>query len=149
MKTILLSTSIAFFSTVASAQNTQVKTNHPIVEKAIIAGKTANYKNILAVPVATEIAHALNKLLSDYACMPNNETTWAQIRQAANNRLMQYFLDGKLKGTKPAEAFFVKAGNDTMTATDIANHKMILQTGIATIKPADFTIINAEQTCAK
>jgi len=36
-------------------------------------------------------------------------------------------------------------GNETMTATDIANHKMILQVGIATVKPGEFTIIKIEK----
>ena len=48
-------------------------------------------------------------------------------------------------GTKSEEAFFVKMGNETMTATDMANHKMILQVGIAPIKPADFKILVIEK----
>jgi hypothetical protein len=41
------------------------------------------------------------------------------------------FKSGKLMWTKPQEAYFLKMATETMTATDIANNKMILQAGLA------------------
>lgn len=98
-------------------------------------------------PTETEIKKELNNILSTYTTMPNTQATWSKIIVEAQNILYRYFRNGKLLGSKAEQAYFVKMGIETMTATDIANHKMILLAGIATVKPAEFTIIRVEKIC--
>jgi phage tail sheath protein FI len=51
-----------------------------------------------------------------------------------------------LRGTKPEEAFFVHAGlGETMTTQDILDGRMIVQIGMAAIRPAEFIIITIVQ----
>jgi phage tail sheath protein FI len=49
--------------------------------------------------------------------------------------------NGALEGTKAEEAFFVKCDRTTMTQDDIDNGRLIIQIGVAPVKPAEFVII--------
>jgi phage tail sheath protein FI len=92
-----------------------------------------------------EITEKLNTLVSTYINAPNTQAIWTQIKGEAENILLGYYRNGILMGTKQEQAFFVKMGNETMTASDIANRKMILQVGAAMVKPAEFKIIVIEK----
>lgn len=67
-----------------------------------------------------------------------------KIRAEANNFLFTFYKNGKLVGKKPAEAYFVTIGLQSMTAQDIALKKKVLLAGFAEFKPAEFTIIKVE-----
>jgi hypothetical protein len=47
-----------------------------------------------------------------------------------------------LQGAKPNEAFFVRVGlNETMTELDILEGRMIVEIGMAVVRPAEFIIL--------
>jgi phage tail sheath protein FI len=49
---------------------------------------------------------------------------------------------GALAGAKPTDAFFVKVGlGETMTALDILEGRMIIEIGLAVVRPAEFIIL--------
>jgi phage tail sheath protein FI len=48
-------------------------------------------------------------------------------------------------GSKPAEAFFVTVDRTTMTEDDILNGRLIMEIGIAPVRPAEFVIIRIGQ----
>lgn len=62
-----------------------------------------------------------------------------------SNFLTNVWRDGALQGSKPDDAFFVKCGRTTMTQTDIDNGKLIMEIGIAPVKPAEFVIFRIDQ----
>ena len=97
------------------------------------------------VSTQVEIREKLTNLVSAYSNKPNTQATWTQVMGEAQNILLTYYRNGALMGTKAEQAFYVKMGIETMTQTDIANHKMTLHAGIATTKPAEFTIIVIEK----
>ena len=76
---------------------------------------------------------------------PNDEPTWAKVRRSVSNFLTIVWRDGALQGTKPEEAFFVKCDRTTTTQTDINNGKLVMEIGIATVKPAEFVIFRIGQ----
>jgi phage tail sheath protein FI len=76
---------------------------------------------------------------------PNDEPTWARVRRSVSNFLTTVWRDGALQGTKPAEAFFVKCDRTTTTQTDINNGKLMMEIGIAPVKPAEFVIFRISQ----
>jgi len=76
---------------------------------------------------------------------PNDEPTWARVRRSVTNFLTNVWRDGALQGAKPDEAFFVKCDRTTMTQTDIDNGKLIMEIGIAPVKPAEFVIFRIGQ----
>jgi phage tail sheath protein FI len=77
---------------------------------------------------------------------PNNETLWATVKQSISNFLIGVWRDGGLEGVTEEEAFFVNVGyNVTMTQTDIDNGRLIVEVGVAAVKPAEFVIIRIGQ----
>jgi phage tail sheath protein FI len=75
----------------------------------------------------------------------NTERLWARVRQSVRNFLTTVWRDGGLAGTTPEEAFYVKADRTTMTQTDIDNGKLIVEIGVAPVKPAEFVIFRITQ----
>lgn len=76
---------------------------------------------------------------------PNDESLWAQIRQAVSNFLTTTWRNGALMGSTPEEAFYVKCDETTMTQDDIDNGRLIVEIGVAPVKPAEFVIFRISQ----
>lgn len=73
---------------------------------------------------------------------PNNKNTWNRVKGTINNFLNDLWKQGALAGEKPEQAFFVKVGlNETMTAQDILEGKMIVEIGMAAVRPAEFIVL--------
>ncbi|MBW4518176.1 MAG: phage tail sheath subtilisin-like domain-containing protein [Scytolyngbya sp. HA4215-MV1] len=76
---------------------------------------------------------------------PNDEPLWQRVKRVITAFLTQVWRDGALMGRKPEEAFFVKCDRTTMTQNDIDNGRLIIQVGIAPVKPAEFVIFRIGQ----
>lgn len=76
---------------------------------------------------------------------PNDEKLWARVRQTITQFLTSVWKDGALMGSTPGEAFFVKCDRTTMTQDDIDNGRLIVQIGVAPVKPAEFVIFRIAQ----
>jgi hypothetical protein len=63
-----------------------------------------------------------------------------------SNFLTSVWRDGALMGTTPEEAFYVTCDRTTMTQDDIDNGRLIVEIGIAPVKPAEFVIFRITQT---
>ena len=72
---------------------------------------------------------------------PNSEPLWARVQRSITNFLTVVWRNGALEGTSPEEAFFVRCDRTTMTQTDIDNGRLIVQVGVAPVKPAEFVIV--------
>jgi phage tail sheath protein FI len=58
------------------------------------------------------------------------------------NFLTLQWRQGALAGATPKDAFFVKVGlGETMTAQDILEGRMIVEIGMAAVRPAEFIIL--------
>jgi hypothetical protein len=76
---------------------------------------------------------------------PNDEPTWARVRQSITNFLTTVWRSGALQGLTADEAFFVRCDRSTMTQDDIDNGRLICEIGIAPVKPAEFVIFRIQQ----
>jgi phage tail sheath protein FI len=76
---------------------------------------------------------------------PNAEPLWERVRRVVSSFLTAVWRDGALMGRTPEEAYFVKADRTTMTQSDIDNGRLIIQVGIAPVKPAEFVIFRIGQ----
>lgn len=76
---------------------------------------------------------------------PNDEPLWQRVKRVITAFLTQVWRDGALMGRTPEEAFFVKCDRTTMTQADIDNGRLIVQIGIAPVKPAEFVIFRIGQ----
>lgn len=73
---------------------------------------------------------------------PNDANTWQRVKAMVENFLISLWRDGALAGAKPEDAFFVNVGLGTsMTANDILDGKLIVEIGIAAVRPAEFIIL--------
>ena len=149
MKTVVVLSGLFL---VAAQMKAQIATR--ALKDSIVKLKTitpAVNKKATTAPLTTEqeIDSQLNVIMNKYATKQNTATTWTMVKSDADALLLQYFIKGKLMGTKAAEAYFVKIGPATMTANDIANNKMILVCGIALIKPAEFITLRKEKVVAQ
>ncbi|MEH2048234.1 phage tail sheath family protein [Nostoc sp.] len=76
---------------------------------------------------------------------PNDQPLWQRVKRVITAFLTQVWRDGALMGRTPEEAFFVKCDRTTMTQNDIDNGRLIVQIGIAPVKPAEFVIFRIGQ----
>jgi phage tail sheath protein FI len=96
------------------------------------------------ISLSVEIETGLKKIMDQYRNQPNTEETWTSIRSEAENFLYTYYRKKKLIGNQPKEAYFIKIGLQTMTASDIQANKKILIAGFSEYKPAEFMILTIE-----
>lgn len=73
---------------------------------------------------------------------PNDKNTWLRVKSMISNFLTDLWQQGALTGDKPEQAYFVKVGlGETMTAQDILEGKLIIEIGMAAVRPAEFIIL--------
>ena len=75
----------------------------------------------------------------------NGEELWTRVRSSVADFLMNEWRSGKLKGSKPEEAFFIRCDATTMTQNDIDNGRLVVVIGVAPVKPAEFVVFQIGQ----
>jgi Phage tail sheath C-terminal domain len=91
------------------------------------------------------VEHSIDHGLQWVVFEPNDEQTWANVRRQVEDFLFTLWQDGRLAGTKPEEAYFVKVDRSTMTQEDIDSGRLVVLVGIAPVRPAEFVIIRIGQ----
>lgn len=88
------------------------------------------------------VEESTKKATEQFVFEPNDANTWVKVRAMIENFLTNQWRAGALAGAKPEHAFYVKVGiNETMTAFDILEGKMIVEIGLAVVRPAEFIIL--------
>ncbi len=76
---------------------------------------------------------------------PNDERLWGTIRRTISAFLVTEWRTGALFGDKPDKAFFVKCDGENNTAETIDAGMVIIEIGVAPVKPAEFVIFRLSQ----
>lgn len=85
---------------------------------------------------------SIKKATEVFVFEPNDRNTWVRVRAMIENFLTVQWRQGALAGAVPQQAFFVKVGlGETMTAQDILEGRMIVEVGMAVVRPAEFIIL--------
>lgn len=79
---------------------------------------------------------------------PNDERLWKSIRRDVGAFLTLLWRDGALQGATPEQAFFVKCDAETNTPDEIAAGRVVIEVGLAPVRPAEFVIFRIGQTSA-
>lgn len=88
------------------------------------------------------VEESTKKATAAFVFEPNDANTWIKVRAMIENYLTLLWREGALAGSKPEHAFFVKCGlGQTMTAQDILDGKLIVEIGMAAVRPAEFIIL--------
>ena len=76
---------------------------------------------------------------------PNDLDLWERVKRTIGAFLVRTWRDGALFGASPAEAFYVKCDGENNTAESIDAGQLIVDIGIAPVKPAEFVIFRLAQ----
>lgn len=92
------------------------------------------------------VEESAKKAVMQFVFEPNDANTWVRVRAMIENYLTNLWRLGALAGSKPEQAFYVKIGlGQTMTFQDILEGKMIVEIGMAPVRPAEFIILRFSQ----
>jgi uncharacterized protein len=88
------------------------------------------------------VEQSTKKATEPFVFEPNDANTWVKVRAMIENFLILQWRAGAMNGAKPEDAFFVRVGlGETMTELDILEGRMIVEIGMAVVRPAEFIIL--------
>ncbi len=107
-----------------------------------LAGNDNEWRYVPVRRLFIFIEESVKKATEPVIFEPNDANTWAKTKGMIENFLSGLWRDGALAGATQEHAFFVKAGlGETMSALDILEGRMIIEIGIAAVRPAEFIIL--------
>lgn len=71
---------------------------------------------------------------------PNDRLLWSRIRVSVGSFLKRMYKSGALMGRTPEEAFFVKCDEETNPPEVIEAGQLVIEVGLAVVKPAEFVV---------
>lgn len=105
-------------------------------------GNSSEWRYINVRRLFIMVEESSKKASSQFVFEPNDPNTWVKIRAMIENYLTVLWRQGALAGAKPEHAFFVKVGlGQTMTADDILRGVLVVEIGMAAVRPAEFIIL--------
>lgn len=76
---------------------------------------------------------------------PNDQQLWGSLRRTISAFLYRVWLDGALFGVTPEQAFYVKCDEETNPSEVIEAGQVVVEIGIAPVKPAEFVVFRLAQ----
>ncbi len=81
---------------------------------------------------------------------PNDATTWLKVKGMLESYLYGLWEQGALQGSKPEQAYYVNVGlGKTMSPQDVLEGRMIVEIGLAAVRPAEFIILRFSHKLAE
>jgi uncharacterized protein len=107
-----------------------------------LAGNDNEWRYISVRRFFNMAEESIKKATEAFVFEPNDANTWVKVRAMIENFLTLQWRAGALAGAKPEQAFYVRVGlNETMTALDILEGRLIIEIGMAVVRPAEFIIL--------
>lgn len=107
-----------------------------------LAGNDNEWRYIPVRRLYIFIEESVKKATEFVVFEPNDANTWLRVKTMIENFLSNLWREGALAGAKSEQAFFVRIGlGQTMTALDILEGRMIVEIGLAAVRPAEFIIL--------
>lgn len=107
-----------------------------------LAGNDNEWRYISVRRLFNTIEESTRKATAFAVFEPNNAATWLKVKAMIQSYLYGLWQQGALMGSKPESAYFVQVGLDkTMSADDVNEGRMIVEIGIAAVRPAEFIIL--------
>ncbi len=76
---------------------------------------------------------------------PNDQRLWARVRRDVSNFLAGCYRDGMLFGASPTQSYYVKCDEELNPSESRDLGRLIVEIGIAPVKPAEFVIFRISQ----
>ncbi len=107
-----------------------------------LAGNDNEWRYVPVRRLFITIEESTRKASSFAVFEPNDTTTWLKVKAMIDSYLYGLWEQGALAGSKSEQAYFVNVGlGKTMTAQDILEGRMIVEIGVAAVRPAEFVIL--------
>jgi len=114
-----------------------------------LAGNDNNWRYVSVRRLFNMVEESVKKSTEPFVFEPNNTNTWRNIESMIDTYLVNLWRQGALLGATSSDAFYVKVGlGETMTANDILEGRMIVEMGMAVVRPAEFIILKFEYKMA-
>jgi len=111
-----------------------------------LAGNDNEWRYVPVRRFCSFVEESVSNAAEAFVFEPNDANTWVRVRGMIENFLDQQWRQGALMGSKMDEAFYVSVGlGQTMTAIDVAEGRMIVEIGLAVIRPAEFIVLRILQ----
>jgi len=107
-----------------------------------LAGNDNEWRYISVRRFFNFVEESTKKATEQFVFEPNDANTWVKVQAMIENFLTTLWRQGALQGIKPEHAFYVAVGlGKTMTPLDILEGRMIIEIGMAVVRPAEFIIL--------
>ena len=115
-----------------------------------LAGNDAEWRYVNVRRLFIFIEESCGKAAASFVFEPNDANTWVKVQAMLENFLTVLWRQGALQGAKPDHAFYVAVGlGKTMTAQDLLEGRMIVEIGLAAVRPAEFIILRFSHKLAQ
>jgi uncharacterized protein len=107
-----------------------------------LAGNDNEWRYVSVRRLFNMIEESAQKATAFAVFEPNDATTWLKVKAMIESYLYSLWEQGALAGPTPQAAYFVNVGlGKTMTAQDVLAGRLIVEIGIAAVRPAEFIIL--------
>ena len=107
-----------------------------------LAGNDNEWRYVSVRRFFNMVEESCKKATEPFVFEPNDAGTWVKVKAMIENFLVVQWRAGAMAGAKPEDAFYVRVGlGTTMTAQDILEGRMIVEIGMAVVRPAEFIVL--------
>jgi uncharacterized protein len=107
-----------------------------------LAGNDNEWRYISVRRFFNMVEESTKNATEQFVFEPNDRNTWVRVKSMIENYLTSQWKAGALMGASTKEAFFVHVGlGETMTELDVWEGRMIVEIGMAVVRPAEFIIL--------
>ncbi len=115
-----------------------------------LAGNDNEWRYVPVRRFFNMVEESTKKATEPFVFEPNDANTWVKIQGMIENFLTTLWRQGALQGAKPEHAFYVAVGlGKTMTSLDILEGRLIVEIGMAVVRPAEFIILRFSHKLAE
>ncbi len=115
-----------------------------------LAGNDNEWRYVNVRRFFNMVEESCKKASEPFVFEPNDANTWVRVQGMIKNFLTLQWRAGALQGAKPEDAFYVAVGlNKTMTSLDVLEGRMIIEIGMAVVRPAEFIVLRFSHLLAQ
>lgn len=115
-----------------------------------LAGNDNEWRYVPVRRFFNMVEESTKKATEQFVFEPNDANTWVKVQAMIENFLNTLWRVGALQGSKPDHAYYVAVGlGKTMTPLDILEGRMIVEIGMAVVRPAEFIVLRFSHKLAE
>lgn len=111
-----------------------------------LAGNDNKWRYIQVRRLFNFVEESVSEATEQFVFEANVASTWVRIQTLIENFLNDLWKAGGLAGAIPEDAYYVSVGlGQTMTSQDILEGRLIVEIGMAAVRPAEFIVLRFSQ----